>query len=96
MSRKWTALSLGDKLNIIKEAEKWHGATKASIARDLKIPESSLKTILANKVVILQNANKFGLKRKAAKEGQHEKLEKFSSSGCIKHGALRSILTAPF
>lgn len=32
--------------------------------------------ILANKAVILQNANKFGLKRKAAKEGQHENMEK--------------------
>ncbi|KAH7974876.1 hypothetical protein HPB49_020600 [Dermacentor silvarum] len=49
---------------------------KASIARDVKIPESLLKTILANKATILQNANKFGLERKAAKEGQHEKLEK--------------------
>ncbi|XP_070383688.1 tigger transposable element-derived protein 6-like [Dermacentor albipictus] len=73
MSRKQTVLSLGDKLIIIDEAEKRHGATKASIARNLK-SESSLKTILANKAVISQNANKLGLKRKAAK-GQH-KLEK--------------------
>lgn len=71
MSRKRTVLSLGDKLNLIKEVEKQHGATKASVAWDLKIPESSLKMILANKAVIVQNANKFGLKHKAAKEGQH-------------------------
>ncbi|KAK8759505.1 hypothetical protein V5799_002862 [Amblyomma americanum] len=75
MPRKRTLLLLGDKLHIIEEAEKRHGATKASIAWDLKIPESSLKTILANKAAILQNANKFRLKQ-AAKEGQHEKLKK--------------------
>lgn len=76
MSRKRAVLSLGEKLRIIEEAERRHGATKASIARELKIAESSLKTILANKASILENASKFGLKRKMAKEGAHEKLEK--------------------
>lgn len=76
MSRKRKVLSLGEKLKIIEEAEKRHGATKSSIARCLDIPESSLKTLLANKAVILQHASKFGLKRKVAKEGQHEELER--------------------
>lgn len=76
MSRKRKALSRGEKLKIIEEVEKRHGATKASIVQELKIAESTLKTILANKASILQNAIKFGLKRKNAKEGDHENLEK--------------------
>ncbi|KAH7976899.1 hypothetical protein HPB52_021476 [Rhipicephalus sanguineus] len=49
MSRNRKPLTLGEKLRIIEEAEKRNGATKASIARDLNIPVSSLKTILAKK-----------------------------------------------
>ncbi|KAH7968227.1 hypothetical protein HPB52_007040 [Rhipicephalus sanguineus] len=56
MSRNRKPLTLGEKLRIIEEAEKRNGATKASIARDLNIPESSLKTILAKKDSILLNA----------------------------------------
>ncbi|KAH6935144.1 hypothetical protein HPB50_003536 [Hyalomma asiaticum] len=70
MSRNRKPLTLGDKLRIIEQAEERKGATKASIARDLNIPESSLKTILAEKESILLNAAKFGLKRKAAKDGK--------------------------
>ncbi|KAH7969023.1 hypothetical protein HPB52_013695 [Rhipicephalus sanguineus] len=69
-------LTLGEKLRIIEEAEKRNGATKASIARDLNIPESSLKTILAKKDSILLNAAKFGLNRKAAKDGKYAAMEK--------------------
>ncbi|KAH9372987.1 hypothetical protein HPB48_019810 [Haemaphysalis longicornis] len=76
MSRKRTVLSLGEKLEIIKEAEKRHGATKSIIARDLKMPKSSLKTILAKKAMAVHNASKLGLKREAAKEGKYEKFEK--------------------
>ncbi|KAH7974510.1 hypothetical protein HPB49_016354 [Dermacentor silvarum] len=76
MSRKRAVLSLGEKLRIIEEAERRHGATKASIARELKIAESSLKTILANKASILENASKFGLKRKMAKEGSAREVGK--------------------
>ncbi|KAK8785434.1 hypothetical protein V5799_008202 [Amblyomma americanum] len=75
MSRSRKPLMLGDKLRIIEEAEKRTGATKASIARDLNIPESSLKTILAKKDSILLNASKFGLKRKAAKDGKFAAME---------------------
>ncbi|KAH7956629.1 hypothetical protein HPB52_011210 [Rhipicephalus sanguineus] len=39
MSRNRKPLMLGEKLRIIEEAEKRNGATKASIARDLNIPE---------------------------------------------------------
>ncbi|KAH7935220.1 hypothetical protein HPB52_004808 [Rhipicephalus sanguineus] len=67
---------LGEQLRIIEEAEKRNGATKASIARDLNIPESSLKTILAKKHSILLNAAKFGLNRKAAKDGKYAAMEK--------------------
>ncbi|KAH7975384.1 hypothetical protein HPB52_001337 [Rhipicephalus sanguineus] len=56
MSRNRKPLTLGEKLRIIEEAEKRNGATKASIARDLNIPESSLKTIHAKKDSILLNA----------------------------------------
>ncbi|KAH7969963.1 hypothetical protein HPB52_023096 [Rhipicephalus sanguineus] len=76
MSRNRKPLMLGEKLCIIEEAEKRNGATKASIARDLNIPESSLKTILAKKDSILLNAAKFGLNRKAAKDGKHAAMEK--------------------
>ncbi|KAH7969710.1 hypothetical protein HPB52_021592 [Rhipicephalus sanguineus] len=76
MSRNRRPLTLGEKLCIIEEAEKWNGATKASIARDLNIPESSLKTILAKKDSILLNAAKFGLNRKAAKDGKYAAMEK--------------------
>ncbi|KAH7936404.1 hypothetical protein HPB52_023109 [Rhipicephalus sanguineus] len=58
------------------EAEKRNGATKASIARDLNIPESSLKTILTKKDSILLKAAKFGLNRKAAKDGKYAAMEK--------------------
>ncbi|KAH7934990.1 hypothetical protein HPB52_002566 [Rhipicephalus sanguineus] len=70
MSRNRKPLTLGEKLRIIEETEKRNGATKASIARDLNIPESSLKTILAKKDSILLNAAKFGLNRKATKDGK--------------------------
>ncbi|KAH7975759.1 hypothetical protein HPB52_004930 [Rhipicephalus sanguineus] len=53
MSRNRKPLTLGEKLRVIEEAEKRNGATKASIARDLNIPVSSLKTILAKKDSIL-------------------------------------------
>ncbi|KAH7975829.1 hypothetical protein HPB52_005635 [Rhipicephalus sanguineus] len=76
MSRNRKPLTLGEKLGIIEEAEKRNGATKASIARDLNIPESSLKTILAKKDSILLNAAKFGLNRKAAKDGKYAAMEK--------------------
>ncbi|KAH7951021.1 hypothetical protein HPB52_004271 [Rhipicephalus sanguineus] len=76
MSRNQKPLTLGEKLRIIEEAEKRNGATKASIARDLNIPESSLKTILAKKDSILLNAAKFGLNRKAAKDGKYAAMEK--------------------
>ncbi|KAH7947111.1 hypothetical protein HPB52_007542 [Rhipicephalus sanguineus] len=76
MSRNRKPLTLGEKLHIIEEAEKRNGATKASIARDLNIPESSLKTILAKKDSILLNAAKFGLNRKAAKDGKYAAMEK--------------------
>lgn len=76
MSRNRSPLTLGEKLRIIEEAEKRKGATKASIAREFNIPESSLKTILAKKDSILANASKFGLKRKAAKEGKYVDMEK--------------------
>ncbi|KAL1468252.1 hypothetical protein MTO96_025560 [Rhipicephalus appendiculatus] len=76
MSRNRKLLTLGEKLRIIEEAEKRKGATKASIARDLNIPESSLKTILAKKDSILLNASKFGLNRKAAKDGKYAAMEK--------------------
>ncbi|KAH7952258.1 hypothetical protein HPB52_020928 [Rhipicephalus sanguineus] len=76
MSRNRKPLTLGEKLRIIEEAEKRNGATKASIARDLNTPESSLKTILAKKDSILLNAAKFGLNRKAAKDGKYAAMEK--------------------
>ncbi|KAH7934826.1 hypothetical protein HPB52_001010 [Rhipicephalus sanguineus] len=76
MSRNRKPLTLGEKLRIIEEAEKRNGATKASIARNLNIPESSLKTILAKKDSILLNAAKFGLNRKAAKDGKYAAMEK--------------------
>ncbi|KAH7935089.1 hypothetical protein HPB52_003693 [Rhipicephalus sanguineus] len=76
MSRNRKPLTLGEKLGIIEEAEKRNGATKASIARDLNIPESSLKTILAKKDSILLNAAKFGLNRKAATDGKYAAMEK--------------------
>ncbi|KAH7936110.1 hypothetical protein HPB52_018426 [Rhipicephalus sanguineus] len=76
MSRNRKPLTLGEKLRIIEEAEKRNGAIKASIARDLNIPESSLKTILAKKDSILLNAAKFGLNRKAAKDGKYAAMEK--------------------
>ncbi|KAH7956067.1 hypothetical protein HPB52_005984 [Rhipicephalus sanguineus] len=76
MLRNRKPLTLGEKLRIIEEAEKRNGATKASIARDLNIPESSLKTILAKKDSILLNAAKFGLNRKAAKDGKYAAMEK--------------------
>ncbi|KAH7955687.1 hypothetical protein HPB52_002885 [Rhipicephalus sanguineus] len=76
MSRNRKPLTLGEKLRIIEEEEKRNGATKASIARDLNIPESSLKTILAKKDSILLNAAKFGLNRKAAKDGKYAAMEK--------------------
>ncbi|KAH7936407.1 hypothetical protein HPB52_023112 [Rhipicephalus sanguineus] len=76
MSRNRKPLTLGEKLRVIEEAEKRNGATKASIARDLNIPVSSLKTILAKKDSILLNAAKFGLNRKAAKDGKYAAMEK--------------------
>nr|XP_037290737.1 major centromere autoantigen B-like [Rhipicephalus microplus] len=76
MSRNRKPLTLGEKLRVIEEAEKRTGSTKASIARDLNIPESSLKTILAKKDSILLNASKFGLNRKAAKDGKYAAMEK--------------------
>ncbi|KAL1442478.1 hypothetical protein MTO96_030784 [Rhipicephalus appendiculatus] len=76
MSRNRKPLTLGEKLRIIEEAEKRRGTTKASIARDLNIPESSLKTILTKKDSILLNASKFGLDRKAAKDGKYAAMEK--------------------
>ncbi|KAH7938944.1 hypothetical protein HPB52_002828 [Rhipicephalus sanguineus] len=76
MSRIRKPLTLGEKLRIIEEAEKCNGATKASIARDLNIPESSLKTILAKKDSILLNAAKFGLNGKAAKDVKYAAMEK--------------------
>ncbi|KAH7936405.1 hypothetical protein HPB52_023110 [Rhipicephalus sanguineus] len=76
MSRNRKPLTLGEKLHIIEEAEKRNGATKASIARNLNIPESPLKTILAKKDSILLNAAKFGLNRKAAKDGKYAAMEK--------------------
>ncbi|KAH8022886.1 hypothetical protein HPB51_006244 [Rhipicephalus microplus] len=74
MSRNRKPLTLGEKLRIIEEAEKRSGATKAGIARDLNIPESSLKTILAKNSIPL-NAAKFGLNRKAAKDGKYAAIE---------------------
>ncbi|KAL1445199.1 hypothetical protein MTO96_029304 [Rhipicephalus appendiculatus] len=76
MPRNRKPLTLGEKLRIIEEAEKRKGTTKASIACDLNIPESSLKTILAKKDSILLNASKFGLDRKAAKDGKYAAMEK--------------------
>ncbi|KAL1430367.1 hypothetical protein MTO96_015075 [Rhipicephalus appendiculatus] len=76
MSRNRKPLTLGEKLRIIEEAEKRKGATKASTARDLNIPVSSLKTILTKKDSILLNASKFGLDRKAAKDGKYAAMEK--------------------
>ncbi|KAH8030886.1 hypothetical protein HPB51_012226 [Rhipicephalus microplus] len=75
MSRNRKPLALGEKLRIIEETEKRSGAIKASIARDLNISEWSLKTILAKKDSILLNAAKFGLNRKAAKDGKYAAME---------------------
>ncbi|KAH8026336.1 hypothetical protein HPB51_020042 [Rhipicephalus microplus] len=74
MLRNRKPVTLGEKLHIIEEAEKPSGATKASIARDLNIPESSLKTILAKDSILL-NAAKFGLNRKAVKDGKYAAME---------------------
>ncbi|KAH7973189.1 hypothetical protein HPB52_022748 [Rhipicephalus sanguineus] len=60
MSRNRKPLTLGEKLRIIEEAEKRNGATKASIARDLNIPESSLKTILAEAALPVDDEPEFG------------------------------------
>ncbi|KAH8036027.1 hypothetical protein HPB51_016331 [Rhipicephalus microplus] len=75
MSRNRKPVTFGEKLRIIEDAEKRSGATKASLAHDLNIPESSLKTILAKKDSILLNAAKFGLNRKAAKDGKYAAME---------------------
>ncbi|KAH8019978.1 hypothetical protein HPB51_023794 [Rhipicephalus microplus] len=96
MSQNRKPLTLGEKHRIIEEAEKRSGATKASIACDLNIPESSLKTILTKKDSILLNAAKFGLNRKAAKDGKHaametalvECLRQARSSGIVVYGAM--------
>ncbi|KAL3198603.1 hypothetical protein MRX96_014418 [Rhipicephalus microplus] len=63
MSRKFTAFfPLGKKLKMIQEAEKQHGATKASIARELlKIAQEK-----ANLVVLRLGINDFkGIKQVA-------------------------------
>ncbi|KAH9362159.1 hypothetical protein HPB48_002137 [Haemaphysalis longicornis] len=74
MPRKHTALTLGDKIKIIEEAEKRRGATKASLTRELNIPKLPLKAILAKKDDIFQKAGKFGLKRKVAKDTKLEEI----------------------
>ncbi|KAL3209698.1 hypothetical protein MRX96_037858 [Rhipicephalus microplus] len=96
MSRNQNPLTLGEKLRIIEEAEKQSGATKSSIACDLNIPESLLKTVLAKKDSILLNAAKFCLNRKAAKDGKYaametalvEWLRQAHSSGIAEDGAI--------
>ncbi|KAL3251163.1 hypothetical protein MRX96_017770 [Rhipicephalus microplus] len=75
MSRNRKPLTLEEKLRMIEEAEKRSGATKASIARDLNISESSLKTILPKKDSILLNAAKFGLNKNATKGGKYAAME---------------------
>lgn len=52
------------------------GVAKSNVAWELKILESSLKTILVNEGVRLQNASKFSFMWKVAKEGLHKKLER--------------------
>ncbi|KAH7983127.1 hypothetical protein HPB52_009424 [Rhipicephalus sanguineus] len=66
---------LREKLHIFEEAEKRNGGTKASIARNLNIPESSLETIPAKKDSITLNAKKFGLNRKATKDCKYAAME---------------------
>ncbi|KAH7969205.1 hypothetical protein HPB52_015903 [Rhipicephalus sanguineus] len=76
MSRNRKPLTLGEKLRIIEEAEKRNGATKASIARDLKHSRVVAENDPREKDSILLNAAKFGLNRKAAKDGKYAAMEK--------------------
>ncbi|KAH8018540.1 hypothetical protein HPB51_008776 [Rhipicephalus microplus] len=72
MSRNRKPLTLGEKLRIIEEAEK-----RSNKGQHCPRPEhsgSSLKRILAKDSILL-NAAKFGLNRKAAKDGKYAAME---------------------
>lgn len=74
----WLTMSLIRKplqLRIIEEGEKWNGATKACITRNLNISEPSLTTILVKKHGIPLNVSSFSLKRKVAEDLKYAAME---------------------
>ncbi|KAH7946664.1 hypothetical protein HPB52_003158 [Rhipicephalus sanguineus] len=73
MSRNRKPLTLGEKLRIIERREA-NGATKASIARDLNIPEGQHPT----------KCGKVRPERKAAKDGKYAAMEKVLVECCVR------------
>lgn len=73
---KRKALSVDDKLKILKTYdENSKVKTQTQIAKDLNIPESTLRTIKKKRKEIQENAVQGGTKRKKIKSGKYELLE---------------------
>lgn len=75
---KRKALSISDKLNILKKYDEGYAAKKKQkeIAKELGIPPSTLRTVLKNRPEIEQNGLVGGSKRQKVKHGKYEELEK--------------------
>ena len=78
MSRKRKALSLKDKMEILKEFDKGTGLTKVELAKKLEIPVSTLKTIVYGRQKIENSAVACGssaLKKLRVQEGKFPEVE---------------------
>lgn len=74
---KRKALSISDKLNILKKYDEGCASKKKQkdIASELGIPPSTLRTVLKNRSEIEQNGLVGGSKRQKVKHGKYEELE---------------------
>jgi len=73
---KRKALSIDDKLRIIKLYDEKIGVfNKQQIDDQLRLPSSSLRTILKNRKEIEKNAFSGSTKRQKVRNGKHEQLE---------------------
>ncbi|KAK8761240.1 hypothetical protein V5799_027494 [Amblyomma americanum] len=75
MSRKWKALSLKNKLDILKKVDEEPKKRCIDMAKELGLPISMLSTIVGQRDRIMQTVQHFGVNSKEAKTAHHVKLE---------------------
>ncbi|KAH6930953.1 hypothetical protein HPB50_021067 [Hyalomma asiaticum] len=74
-SRKWKALYLEEKLDVLNAVDKQPARKRVDIAKDLGLPPSTLNSIVSKRAQIEGNATLFGPKPKQARGAKYGNLD---------------------